>query len=62
MGQEPVVSREGDQEWETWSEHVPKRGLVYWKTLISKGITRGKNLTLGVARAEEEGFEPSIPR
>jgi len=50
MGQEPVVSREMDREWETWSEEdIPKKGLVYWKTLISKGLTRSENLTLGVA-------------
>src|SRR4028119_597158 len=50
MSQEPVVSREGVREWETWSEEdIPKKGLVYWKTLISKGVTRSENLTLGVA-------------
>ncbi len=50
MEQEPVVSREGDQEWETWNEEdIPKKGLVYWKTLISKGVTRSENLTLGIA-------------
>src|SRR5918997_6561807 len=50
MSQEPVVSREGDQEWETWNEEdVAKKGLVYWKTLISKGVTPSENLTLGVA-------------
>jgi len=50
MAQEPVVNREGDQQWETWSEEdVPKKGLVYWKTLISKGVTPSENLTLGVA-------------
>jgi mannose-6-phosphate isomerase-like protein (cupin superfamily) len=50
MGQEPVVSREADQEWETWSEEeVPQKGLVYWKTLISKGVTPSEHLTLGIA-------------
>ena len=50
MERGPVVSREVDQEWETWSEEdIPQKGLVYWKTLISKGVTRSKNLTLGVA-------------
>ena len=50
MGQEPVVSREGDREWETWNEEdIPKKGLVYWKTLISKGVTPSESLTLGVA-------------
>ncbi len=50
MGQEPVVSRVGDREWETWSEEeVPQKGLVYWKTLISKGVTPSERLTLGVA-------------
>ncbi len=47
----PIVSREEDKEWETWNEEdVPQKGLVYWKTLISKGVTRSENLTLGVAR------------
>ena len=46
----PIVSRAVDQEWETWSEEdIPQKGLVYWKTLISKGVTRSENLTLGVA-------------
>ena len=50
MGQEPVVSREGDREWETWDEEeIPQKGLVYWKTLISKGVTSSESLTLGVA-------------
>ena len=56
MSQEPVVSREGDQEWETWNEEdIPKKGLVYWKTLISKGVTPSENLTLGVARLPPGG-------
>jgi len=56
MSQEPVVSREGDQEWETWSEEdIPKKGLVYWKTLISKGVTRSENVTLGLGRLPPGG-------
>jgi quercetin dioxygenase-like cupin family protein len=50
MERGPIVSRAVDQEWETWSEEdIPQKGLVYWKTLISKGVTRSENLTLGVA-------------
>ncbi len=50
MERGPIVSREVDQEWETWSEEeIPQKGLVFWKTLISKGLTRSENLTLGVA-------------
>ena len=50
MERGPIVSREADQEWETWSEEdIPQKGLVYWKTLISKGVTRSENLTLGIA-------------
>jgi quercetin dioxygenase-like cupin family protein len=50
MERGPIVSREVDQEWETWSEEdIPQKGLVYWKTLISKGVTRSENLTLGIA-------------
>ena len=50
MERGPIVSREVDQEWETWSEEeTPQKGLVYWKTLISKGVTDSENLTLGVA-------------
>lgn len=56
MSQEPVVSREGDQEWETWNEEdIPKKGLVYWKTLISKGVTPSENLTLGLGRLPPGG-------
>ena len=50
MERGPIVSRESDKEWETWDEEdVPQKGLVYWKTLISKGVTRSQSLTLGVA-------------
>jgi quercetin dioxygenase-like cupin family protein len=50
MERGPIVSREVDQEWETWDEEdIPQKGLVYWKTLISKGVTRSESLTLGVA-------------
>ena len=50
MERGPIVSREVDQEWETWSEEdIPRKGLVYWKTLISKGVTNSESLTLGVA-------------
>ncbi|HLL40355.1 MAG TPA: cupin domain-containing protein [Rubrobacteraceae bacterium] len=56
MERGPVVGREVDQEWETWSEEdIPQKGLVYWKTLISKGVTRSENLTLGVARLPSGG-------
>ena len=56
MSQEPVVSREGDQEWETWNEEdIPKKGLVYWKTLISKGVTPSENLTLCLGRLPPGG-------
>ena len=56
MGRGPIVSREVDQEWETWSEEdIPQKGLVYWKTLISKGVTRSESLTLGVARLPPGG-------
>ena len=51
MERGPIVSREVDQKWETWSEEdIPQKGFVYWKTLISKGVTRSENLTLGVAK------------
>ena len=50
MERGPIVSREADREWETWGEEdIPKKGLVYWKTLISRGVTRSQSLTLGVA-------------
>ncbi len=49
MDRGSIVGREGDQDWEDWSEgYAPQKGMVYWKTLISKGVTRSENLTLGV--------------
>jgi quercetin dioxygenase-like cupin family protein len=52
----PIVSREEDREWETWDEEeIPQKGLVYWKTLISRGVTRSENLTLGVANLPPGG-------
>jgi mannose-6-phosphate isomerase-like protein (cupin superfamily) len=56
MERGPIVSREVDQEWETWNEEeIPQKGLVFWKTLISKGITRSENLTLGIANLPPGG-------
>ncbi|CAA9419663.1 MAG: hypothetical protein AVDCRST_MAG22-2464 [uncultured Rubrobacteraceae bacterium] len=50
MERGPIVSREADQGWETWDEEeIPQKGLVYWKTLISRGVTPSENLTLGIA-------------
>ncbi len=56
MERGPIVSREVDREWETWDEEdISQKGLVYWKTLISKGVTRSENLMLGVARLPPGG-------
>ena len=45
-----IAIREEDREWETWNEgEAPRKGQAYWKTLISRGVTRSENLTLGVA-------------
>ena len=50
MDRGPVVRRERDLDWETYEEaEIPKKGLVYWKTLISGGVTPSERLTLGVA-------------
>ena len=47
---EPIVSRQSEREWETWSEEdVARRGLVHWKTLISAGVTQSEHLTMGIA-------------
>ena len=51
MNREPIVVRESDLEWETWPEEdVAKRGLVYWKTLVSGDVTRSDALTMGIAK------------
>jgi len=50
MDREPVIVQEGTREWETWpDEDVAKRGLVYWKTLVSGGLTHSEALTMGIA-------------
>ena len=50
MDREPVVVRESAREWETWPEEdVAKRGLVYWKTLVSGDLTHSEALTMGIA-------------
>ena len=47
----PVVVREGDRSWETWpGEEVARKGLVFWKTLISGDVTRSEDLTVGIGR------------
>lgn len=51
MSHEPVVVWESDREWETWQEEdVAQRGLVYWRTLISGGVTQSEELTMGIAK------------
>ena len=51
MGREPVVVSADDRQWETWPAHqVAQRGNVWWKTLISAGMTESSALTLGVGR------------
>ena len=56
MERGPIVSREVDQEWETWDEEdIPQKGLVCWKTIISKGVTRSEGLTLSVANLPPGG-------
>ncbi len=50
MDREPVVVQESTREWETWSDQeVAKRGLVYWKTLVSGDLTQSEALTMGIA-------------
>ena len=56
MSHEPVVVRERDREWETWQdEDVAKRGLVYWRTLVSRGVTQSEALTMGIAKIPPGG-------
>ena len=51
MHPEPVVIDERDREWTTWPEHqAAERGGIWWKTLISSGLTPSASLALGVAR------------
>ena len=51
MDRGPVVVREGTREWDTWpDEEVGRKGLVYWKTLVSADVTRSEALTMGIGR------------
>lgn len=51
MSTEGVVVAGHVREWETWPpEQAAQRGEVFWKTLISAGVTSSDSLTLGVAR------------
>ncbi len=51
MDREPVVVDESTREWETWpDEEVSRKGLVYWRTLISGDVTRSEALTMGIGR------------
>ena len=56
MNNEPVVVQESACEWETWpEEEVARKGLVYWRTLISGDLTRSKALTVGIGRVPPGG-------
>jgi len=51
MDREPVVVQENVREWETWpDEEVEKKGLTYWKTLVSADLTHSEALTMGIAK------------
>jgi quercetin dioxygenase-like cupin family protein len=51
VNREPVVVQESAREWQTWpDEEVIRRGLVYWKTLVSGDVTRSDALTMGIAK------------
>ena len=51
MDREPVVVQENAREWETWpDEEVAKKGLAYWKTLVSADLTHSEALTMGIAK------------
>jgi hypothetical protein len=51
MDREPVVVQESARERETWpGEDVAERGLVYWITLVSGGLTQSDALTRGIIK------------
>lgn len=51
MDREPVVVQESVREWETWpNEEIARKGLVYWKTLVSGDLTNSEALTMGIAK------------
>jgi quercetin dioxygenase-like cupin family protein len=56
MSGPPVIGTEREREWETWpAEQAGERGEVYWKTLISAGLTDSDALALGIARVPPGG-------
>jgi len=52
VNREPVVVREDNLEWGTWPDEdaIRERGLVYFKTLVSRDVARSGDLTLGIAK------------
>jgi quercetin dioxygenase-like cupin family protein len=51
MDREPVVVQESTREWQTWpDEEIAKKGLAYWKTLVSGDLTQSEALTMGIAK------------
>ena len=52
MDSGPVVVQEGNLEWKTWpeEEEAAKKGLVYWKNLVSGDLTHNETLTMGIAK------------
>src|SRR6266498_1964112 len=48
---EPIIVNPARLEWETWAEEeAAARGIVFWKTLLSRDRTDSYALTMGVAR------------
>jgi len=51
MDRDPVVVQESTREWQTWpDEEIAKKGLAYWKTLVSGDVTQSEALTMGIAK------------
>jgi quercetin dioxygenase-like cupin family protein len=51
MSTAPVVVDEHEREWTSWpAEQSVERGEIWWKTLISGGLTPSDGVALGVAR------------
>jgi hypothetical protein len=56
MDRESVVVQENAREWEMWpDEEVAKKGLPYWKTLLSADLTHSEALTLDIAKIPQRG-------
>ena len=46
---QPLIIHSDALEWETWDAEHSAGGRVFWRTVLSRGLTDSDSLTIGIA-------------